>query len=177
LDVAEQSARLCFDGGSMLARVKLTRAILLTTTEQLDEALPLVLECRAIFETLHDQVRCEMTFEQEAIILQKKSDPAGAVRILKRLIRLATDRETRSRRYCNLALSFEMAGDLKSARKTLEKAQSLHAQLGWTAVLRRDTWTLGKILAKAGDLDEGLKLLDQISEESRQADDPTLRSA
>ncbi|HEV7767949.1 MAG TPA: helix-turn-helix domain-containing protein [Thermoanaerobaculia bacterium] len=172
LNAAEQSARFCADQGSMLARVTLTRAILLTNMERMDEALPLVHESREVFEKLGDQVRWEMTLEQEAIIRGKGRDPAGAVQILKRLLEQETDPETRACRYANLTVAFEMAGDLKSAREALEKAQALHEQLGWKLQLRTGTWHLGRILAKAGDIDEGLKLLDQASEESRLVDDP-----
>lgn len=171
LDHAEKSAQFCMDGGSMLARVKLTRAILLTTMERLDEALLLVRESHTAFREINDAVRCAMADEQEAIIHMKGNDAVRAVPILKRLLKEATSDETKARRYGNLARAFELAGDLESARRTLKKAHELHAQLGWTHVLLTDQWVLGKIMAKAGDVNEGLKMLDHASAQSQVLDD------
>lgn len=171
LDTAEQSARLCADREGMLARVKLMRAIVLTTMERYDEALPLVRESRATFGEIDDPVRYAMAVEQEALILMRWNDAANAIAILKRLLKESTDDETRARRYGNLALAFEMAGDLGSARKTLKRAHTLHARLGWTHVMRMDQWALGRIMAKTGDLDEGLLMLDRASEQSRELED------
>ena len=171
LDQAEHSARFCSDRGGMLARVKLTRAIVLTTMERLDEALPLVHESREVFREIDDRLRYSMALEQEAIILLKRDEAARAVPIFKRLLKEAPDDETRAVRLGTLAAAYERAGDFASARKTLKKALAVHTALGWTHVLRNDQWLLGKILAKTGDVDGGLKMLDRASEQSQLLDD------
>jgi tetratricopeptide (TPR) repeat protein len=167
LDTAEQSARACDDRGSMLARLKLSRAIHLTSLERWDEALQLVTESRATFREIGDSDRYAMTFDQEANILLYRKDGAAAVPILKRLMKETVDDETRARRSLNLAIAYELAGDLKSALSTLKKAQTLHESLGWTHELTKDRWALGRILAKAGAIDEALETLEQASLEFR----------
>jgi tetratricopeptide (TPR) repeat protein/DNA-binding XRE family transcriptional regulator len=171
LDQAEAAARLCANGESMLARVKLTRAILLTTTERSHEALVLVNEARATFEAIHDLERYDMAIEQEAVILLSRHDGARAIPILKRLLNKSTDEPTKARRYYNLAIASELADDLVSARKYLKKAASLAAKLGWTHALCKNRWALGRILAKAGDVDDALTTLECASAEFRALDD------
>jgi tetratricopeptide (TPR) repeat protein/DNA-binding XRE family transcriptional regulator len=171
LDQAEDSARLCANGESMLARVKLTRAILLTTTERWDEALVLVNEARETFEAIHDLERYDMAVEQEAVILLNRHDGARAIPILKRLLNKSTDEPTKARRYYNLAIAFELADDLVPARRYLKKAALLAAKLDWTHTLCKNRWALGRILAKAGDVDEALKTLKDASAEFRALDD------
>lgn len=171
LDTAEQCARACADRGSMLARVKLSRAIHLTSLERWDEALQLVTESRATFRAIEDSARYAMTFDQEANILLYRQDGATAIPILKRLMKETVDDETRARRSLNLAIAYELAGDLKSALSTLKKAQALHKSLGWTHELTKDRWALGRILAKAGAIDEALETLEQASLEFREMGD------
>ena len=171
IDNAEESANLCANRESMLARVRLTRAILLTTMERYEEALLLVRESRAMFSDINDQARYSMAIEQEAIILIKRKDGINAIPILKRLLKESADDETKARRYCNLTVAFEFVGDFGSARKALEKACVLHEKLGSTHHLGMDRWTLGRIIAKSGDLDDGLKRLERACQEFRQLED------
>lgn len=171
LDIAEDAANLCAERESMLARVKLTRAIVLTAWQRWDEALPLVRESRATFAEVNDPARYEMALEQEAVILLSRGDPVGALPILKRVASVAADDQTKARRYLNLAFAFEQSGALTPARNYLKKASALHSKLGWKHALLRSTWMHGKIIAKTGDIDGSLKTLARASEGFRELED------
>lgn len=172
LDAAERSAELCTDRKSMLARIKLTRAIVWTTMERWDESLDLVRESRRTFREIGDEMRAVMADEQEAIVLMKLGRAMSATRILKRLLREPADDATLARRYTNLAGALDLAGDIVAARRMLKKAIALHQKLGWKQRLTMDAWMLGRLQVKEGGVEKGLVLLARVSAKSRQLDDP-----
>lgn len=171
LDTAEHIASFCIDREKQLARVKLSRAILRTSTEHLDEALVLVREARATFSLVNDPAGYEMAVEQEAHILLRRKDGSGAVAILEGLETEAADDATKGRLFLSLAYGYRLAGSLTSAQQYLEKAIALHEKLGWTHILYKDMSLLGSIMAEAGEIESALETLGRASDGFRNLED------
>jgi tetratricopeptide (TPR) repeat protein len=170
LDWAEDAADQCADRRHMLAIVQFARGIFLSQMERWTEALVLVIACRKTFRSLGDEVRSAKALEQEANIRMRTGDAAGAVAILSSLIDVAADDATRARRFSNIAKALEIAGVLWLAGEYVAKAQAINERLGATMNLHNNSWTLGRILAKADRIDEAVLTLDRASRGFRSLD-------
>jgi tetratricopeptide (TPR) repeat protein len=168
LEKAEQACANCADRAGMLARVALSRGILYTSMERFDEALQLIGVAKDEFRRLGDAERVDMAIEQEANILIGRNDGTGALRSLMALMTEPADDHTRARRYGNLAIAFELAGSLPSARQFLRKARDIHARAGASFLLHKDSWALGRILWKEGRVDDALSTLTLAAEGFRE---------
>lgn len=171
LDTAEAFAKLCADDGKLLARVKLSRAILFTTMQCFDQAVLLVRETQATFTQLNDAAGYEMAIEQEAVILLDRNEGSAASVLLERLATEGVDDETKARRFYNLAKAYTLTGQLSAAKMHLERARVVHEKLGWTHLLHKDAWALGSIKAKVGDVDGALESFERASDGFRELED------
>lgn len=167
---AEDAANQCADRRHMTAIVNLTRGIQLTQMERWSEALPIVVAARQTFAELGDEPRKIKALEQEANIHVRLGNAAVAVAIHSSIVDLPGDDMTRARRYGNMALSFEAAGALWKASEMLARAKEIHAQLGMSLLLFRDTWALARILSRMRRLDEACAKFAEASAGLRSLD-------
>jgi tetratricopeptide (TPR) repeat protein len=153
-----------------LAVVDFVRATVLMSGDQFDEALFSVRRCEPVFREYREEVRYRHARLLEASILFMKRDMRAARPILTDLFDLAerhADRMLTARAAHNLGLVELEMGELAKAGEHLSTALGLYTALELATEVIRTRWSLARLAAARGDLDDALERFQAVREEFR----------
>lgn len=160
---AQETAEQCVEREYEIARIRFSRAIVLTDMQRFQDARAELLEARSTFEEA-DLRRYVLTFHQESIIHSMTGDFAAAAHTIANVIEQverwpsrgdgAEQQRELARLYNTAAFAWQNYGDLDAAEEELRKSHAIHLRLGDTAELARDEWHTAAIEARRQRFDE-----------------------
>ncbi|HXH94527.1 MAG TPA: hypothetical protein VNN25_23315 [Thermoanaerobaculia bacterium] len=144
------------------AIVRMVKGMVLAQIGRLDEALPIMTECRRVFDEHHDSRRHLQAGISEGCVLYEASRYAEAVDVLAGVLPNAVatgDIESQARIHNNLGYCLTHLDDYVRANVHFSEAIARFTDLGFTAEVPRTERGAGRVLLARGQTAAGLAYL------------------
>jgi tetratricopeptide (TPR) repeat protein len=138
------------------------RAVILTYTDRLDEAVQQAAESAAIFTQHGDVERAMRARSVQAGVLYYRGEYRAAVAIFEELLAFAESRNDTiesARQSYNTAVCWLELGECEPAEQSLKRARQTYLMLGLQTEVARTDWKLGVVPRIAGNLQESVARL------------------
>lgn len=147
-----------------IARLELTRALVLRGLDRFDDGLRAVRIARNIFAAAQDDHRLRIAKSIEANLLYSAGDVRRALQLWRELEQALslTDDPMRAGVLHNLSLACRDLGDLDAALDYLHKAAQVHATVDETASIVKTRWNIGSILILQRRYEEADRILTDV---------------
>jgi tetratricopeptide (TPR) repeat protein len=168
LDESERAYRLLRASSLELAVVDFVRATVLVSGDRFDDALVCVRRCAPVFREHREEVRYRHSRLLEATVLFMLRDLQAARPILIDLLagaRLNGDPMLTGRAAHNLGLVELDLGELAEAKDHLSLALRIYDEIGVSTEATRTRWSLARLAAASGELDDALLRFRAVREE------------
>jgi len=168
LDESERAYRLLRTSALELAVVDFVRATVLVSGDRFEDALVCVRRCEPVFLEHREEVRYRHSRLLEATILFMLRDLRSARPILIDVLsgaRIHSDPTLTARAAHNLGLVELDLGELPAAKEHLTLALQIYEEGGVSTEATRTRWSLARLAAAGGDLEDALLLFRSVRDE------------